>query len=72
MWISISKFILSVLIKIKISYLNPIQVINIIDDGLERLKVFSKLKDIKIIVAGGDGTIGSVLNYIKSGEIIEW
>lgn len=46
--------------------------ISIIDDGLERLKVFSKLRDIKIIVAGGDGTVGSVINYIKSGEIEEW
>jgi diacylglycerol kinase family enzyme len=53
------------------SYLNPIQVISLIDDGLERLKIFNKLKNIKILVAGGDGTVGSVINFIKK-EIEEW
>jgi diacylglycerol kinase family enzyme len=53
------------------SYLNPIQVISLIDDGLERLKIFNKLKNVKILVAGGDGTVGSVINFIKK-EIEEW
>lgn len=44
-----------------------------LDEGLDKLKVFTNLngKEIRLIVGGGDGTIGSVGNYIKS-EIPEW
>ena len=54
-------------------YLNPIQVIDLLDEGLEKLKVFSNsnLKELRIVVGGGDGTIGSVANYVKT-EIPEW
>lgn len=41
------------------------------DEGLNKLKIFSNLKKVKILVAGGDGTIGSVINFIKS-NIPEW
>jgi diacylglycerol kinase (ATP) len=47
-------------------------VISIIDDGLERLKLFTKLRDLKILVAGGDGTVGSCINYLRSGELEDW
>jgi diacylglycerol kinase (ATP) len=30
------------------------------------------LKNIKLVVAGGDGTICSVMNYLTSGAIEEW
>jgi diacylglycerol kinase (ATP) len=52
-------------------YLNPIQVINILDEGLTKLNLFTKLKNLKLLIAGGDGTIGSIINYIKQ-EIPEW
>lgn len=47
--------------------------IDLLDEGLDKLKVFTNLnaKEIRLIVGGGDGTIGSVGNYIKS-EIPEW
>lgn len=51
-------------------YLNPIQVISIVDDGLERLRMFGQLRGLKVIVAGGDGTVGSVINFMKG--IKEW
>ncbi len=51
-------------------YLNPIQVISIVDDGLERLKLFTKIHNLKILVAGGDGTVGSVINFVKTVD--EW
>lgn len=63
-------------------HLNPIQVIDLVDEGFERLKLFKKLlPNIKIIVGGncttwnsriyfvltlgGDGTVGTTLDYIK-------
>ena len=52
-------------------YLNPCQVIDLLGEGLERLKTFSNLKECKIVVGGGDGTVGSVVNYIRK-EIPEW
>jgi len=38
---------------------------------MERLKSFSKLRDLKILVAGGDGTVGSCINYMRSEEFNE-
>lgn len=52
-------------------YLNPIQVIDLIEDGLEKLKIFRQLKRCKILVGGGDGTIGSVLSYVNSEDFRE-
>lgn len=54
-------------------YLNPIQVIDLLDEGLEKLKIFShtNIKELRVVVGGGDGTIGSVGNYIKA-EIPDW
>ena len=49
--------------------LNPLQVISILEEGLDRLKIFKDLKNMKLVVAGGDGTICSVLNYLTSGII---
>lgn len=51
-------------------YLNPIQVIDLIEEGLDRLKLFMHLT-ILIAVCGGDGTVTSVLNYIKD-DISNW
>lgn len=52
-------------------YLNPLQVINLLDETLSKLKLFSSFPNCSLIVAGGDGTVGSVINYIKE-EIPEW
>jgi diacylglycerol kinase (ATP) len=52
-------------------YLNPLQVINLLDETLSKLKLFSSFGNCSLIVAGGDGTVGSVINYIKE-EIPEW
>lgn len=54
-------------------YLNPIQVVDLLDEGLEKLKVFanSNIKELRVVVGGGDGTIGSVANFLKT-EVPEW
>lgn len=52
--------------------LNPIQVIDLLDDGLAKLKIFSAIPNIRIVVGGGDGTVASVVNYVKSGAIPAW
>lgn len=54
-------------------YLNPLQVIDLLDEGLEKIKIFSNsnIKELRIVAGGGDGTIGSIGNYIRS-EIPEW
>lgn len=52
-------------------YLNPIQVIDLLEEGLDKLKLFKNLKRIKIIVGGGDGTIGSVLTYMSEPQFLE-
>lgn len=36
------------------------------------LKIFSQVKNLKIVVGGGDGTVCSVLNYLTSGVIENW
>ncbi len=52
-------------------YLNPIQVIDLIDEGLEKLRLFRQFKRVKVLVGGGDGTIGSVLTYISEPSFRE-
>ena len=42
--------------------LNPIQVVNLMQDGLDRLKYFEGVKNLRILVAGGDGTVSRVLS----------
>jgi predicted polyphosphate/ATP-dependent NAD kinase len=42
-----------------------------LDETLQKLKLFSCLSNCSLIVAGGDGTVGSVINFIKE-EIPEW
>lgn len=46
--------------------LNPLQVISILDEGLEKLKIFQDIPNIFLIIAGGDGTICSVMNYVRT------
>ena len=41
------------------------------DEGLSKLNLFLKLEKIKILVAGGDGTISTVIDHIKK-NIPEW
>jgi diacylglycerol kinase (ATP) len=36
------------------------------------LKIFKDIKNLRIVVGGGDGTVCSVLNYLKSGVVEEW
>ena len=43
---------------------NPIQVIDLLDEGIERLHFFKGIKDLKVIVAGGDGTMGGLVDPI--------
>lgn len=51
--------------------LNPLQVIDLLDEGLSKLMLFLKVENLKILVAGGDGTISTVIDYIKQ-HIPEW
>ena len=44
--------------------LNPIQIIDLLDEGIDRLHFFKGMKDIKVIVAGGDGTMGGLVDPI--------
>lgn len=46
------------------SYLNPVQVIDLNNDGIESLNKFKDLPRWRIFAAGGDGTASWVLNYI--------
>lgn len=50
-------------------FLNPSQIINLTEEGLERLKSFRDYKNAKLIIAGGDGTVASVINFIRE---IDW
>ncbi|KAM3136141.1 hypothetical protein pb186bvf_011763 [Paramecium bursaria] len=50
-------------------YLNPIQVISIIDDGCGRMIKFKNVPNAKILACGGDGTIGSVINFMKLNDM---
>jgi diacylglycerol kinase (ATP) len=36
------------------------------------LKIFQGIKNLKIVVGGGDGTVCSVLNYLTGGVVEEW
>lgn len=53
------------------SHLNPLQVIDLLSEGLLKLHLFVKIPDLKILVAGGDGTISTVIDHIKT-KIPEW
>lgn len=44
--------------------LNPLQVIDLLEEGLDRLKIFANIPSIRIIACGGDGTAASVVNYL--------
>jgi diacylglycerol kinase family enzyme len=44
--------------------LNPIQVIDLLEEGIERLAYFKNVKDLKVIVGGGDGTLGGLVDPI--------
>lgn len=46
------------------SNLNPIQVIDLLEEGIERLAYFKNVKDLKVIVGGGDGTMGGLVDPI--------
>ena len=45
--------------------------IDLLDEGLTKLNLFLKLEGVKILVAGGDGTISTVIDHIKN-NIPEW
>lgn len=45
------------------SLLNPIQVLNVYS-GLERLKDFQGIKNLRILTAGGDGTVSRLLSFL--------
>lgn len=45
-------------------HLNPIQVIDLLEEGIERLRYFKGVKDLKVIVGGGDGTMGGLVDPI--------
>lgn len=46
--------------------LNPIQVIDLLDEGIERLAHFRGIKNLMVIVAGGDGTMGGLVDPVYS------
>ena len=45
-------------------WFNPIQVIDLIDEGLDVLDLFLDIENLQVVIGGGDGTIHSILNYI--------
>lgn len=45
-------------------YLNPLQVVDLVNEGIEVLSKFKDLPRWRIAVAGGDGTVSWVVNYI--------
>jgi hypothetical protein len=47
-------------------YFNPIQVIDLIDEGLGVLDLFLHVKNLQVVVGGGDGTIASIATHIIS------
>ncbi|KRX09440.1 ATP-NAD kinase-like domain [Pseudocohnilembus persalinus] len=53
-------------------HLNPIQVIDLLKEGLDRLLIFKDIHNLKILVCGGDGTVASVANFMKDLSIPKW
>jgi diacylglycerol kinase (ATP) len=53
-------------------YLNPIQIIDLIDEGLSRLEMFESFENIKILACGGDGTISSIVNFLRNCKVEAW
>lgn len=45
-------------------FLNPVQVIDLINEGIGSFEKFKDLPKWKVLAAGGDGTVSSVTNYI--------
>jgi diacylglycerol kinase (ATP) len=45
-------------------HFNPIQVIDLLDEGIERMRYFKNIKNLKVIVGGGDGTMGGLIDPI--------
>lgn len=43
---------------------NPIQIIDLIDEGLVILDLFLEVKNLQVVIAGGDGTIASISDHI--------
>jgi diacylglycerol kinase (ATP) len=52
--------------------LNPLQIIDLKKEPLDKLKVFTAIPNLKLVVCGGDGTVASILNFVLSGEIANW
>lgn len=46
--------------------LNPLQVIDLLDEGIDRLSHFKGIKNLMVIVAGGDGTMGGLVDPVYS------
>lgn len=51
------------------SLLNPVQVINCLDSPRDHLRSLNCLKRVKILVAGGDGSVSWVLKLLYDDEI---
>jgi diacylglycerol kinase (ATP) len=51
------------------SLLNPVQVINCLDNPREHLKNLSSLKRVRILVAGGDGSVSWMLKLLYDDDI---
>ena len=54
------------------SLLNPVQVIHCLDDPREHLKNLSSLKRVRILVAGGDGSVSWMLKLLYDDDIWPW
>lgn len=52
--------------------MNPIQIIDLVEEGLERIKMFANIKDFKILVGGGDGSVASLVNFLKTCNTSNW
>lgn len=45
-------------------YLNPLQVVDLVNEGIESINKFRDLPRWRLVIAGGDGTVSWVLNYV--------
>lgn len=53
-------------------HFNSIQIIDLLDEGIERLAYFKNIKNLKVIIGGGDGTMGGLVDpiYTMVGKAI--
>lgn len=56
-------------LQILYSIFNPLQVIDLVDEGLSAQELFLDLKNLHVVVGGGDGTIASIASFISDKNL---